>query len=197
MQDYDARTVDSLVPLQTPFAAPQRIVIPFDADGASDTSRQTMLDVNWVLPEITDPTLQLALNTLSYAMIGTQASPLRKTLMDSGLGEDVTGGLSSGLRQGIFSIGMKGISLTDVDKLETLILGSLERLAEDGIDAEMLEAAVNSLEFSLRENNTGSYPRGLALLMRALTKLDIRPGPAGIIEICCSLGRSQAPLWRR
>ena len=32
----------------------------------------------------------------------------------------------------------------------------------------MVEAAVNTIEFSLRENNTGSYPRGLALLLNAL-----------------------------
>ncbi len=168
LTEYNACTVDSLVPLQKPFAAPRRIEVPFDADGTSDTSRKAMLDVNWVLPEITDPTLQLALSALSYAMIGTQASPLRTVLMDSGLGEDVTGGLSLGLRQPIFSAGMKGISLADIDTLEALIFKTLERLAEDGIDAEMLEAAVNSIEFSLRENNTGSYPRGLSMLMRAL-----------------------------
>ena len=32
----------------------------------------------------------------------------------------------------------------------------------------MIEAALNTIEFSLRENNTGSYPRGLSLFMRSL-----------------------------
>ena len=40
---------------------------------------------------------------------------------------------------------------------------------ENGIDAEDIEAAVNSVEFSLRENNTGSYPRGLSLMFQALS----------------------------
>ena len=40
---------------------------------------------------------------------------------------------------------------------------------ENGIDARDIEAAVNSVEFSLRENNTGSYPRGLSLMFQALS----------------------------
>jgi Zn-dependent M16 (insulinase) family peptidase len=76
------------------------------------TSRKkAWCDVNWALPELTDPSLLLALSVLSYAMIGTQASPLRKALVDSGLGEDVTGGgFGAGLRQPTFSVGMKGIA---------------------------------------------------------------------------------------
>ena len=45
-------------------------------------------------------------------------------------------------------------------KVEALIIDTLEQLAADGIDPDMVEAALNSIEFSLRENNTGSFPRG-------------------------------------
>jgi Zn-dependent M16 (insulinase) family peptidase len=41
-------------------------------------------------------------------------------------------------------------------------------LAERGFEPDMVEAALNSIEFSLRENNTGSFPRGLSLFMRTL-----------------------------
>ena len=41
--------------------------------------------------------------------VGTSAAPLRKALMDSGLGEAlVGGGLQGDLRQPVFSIGLKG-----------------------------------------------------------------------------------------
>ncbi|MFN3334038.1 MAG: peptidase M16, partial [Caldilinea sp.] len=67
-----------------------------------------------------------------------------------------------------FSVTMKGIASADAGKVEALILETLEKLANDGIEPEMIEAALNSIEFSLRENNTGSFPRGLSLFMRAL-----------------------------
>jgi Zn-dependent M16 (insulinase) family peptidase len=128
-----------------------------------------MIDINWALPEAVDTELVWGLNVLSYALVGTQASPLRKALIDSGLGEDLTGsGLSTSLRQMTFSVGMKGIRQDDAAKVETVVYDTLRELAAAGFEPDMVEAAVNSIEFSLRENNTGSYPRGLGLMMRTL-----------------------------
>ena len=45
---------------------------------------------------------------------------------------------------------------------------TLKRLADEGIDKETIEAAVNSMEFALRENNTGAFPRGIALMFRSM-----------------------------
>ncbi|MBW7881646.1 MAG: insulinase family protein, partial [Caldilineaceae bacterium] len=166
--EYMAQPANGVVAVHPPFPAPRQTNVYFGADANTDLSRKAMMEVSWALPEITDPTLQMALGVLSYAIIGTQASPLRKSLVDSGLGDDVMGGMSTYLRQPTFSAGMKGIAAEDAPKIEALILATLEQLATDGIESEMIEAALNSIEFSLRENNTGSFPRGLSLYVRAL-----------------------------
>jgi presequence protease len=36
-------------------------------------------------------------------------------------------------------------------------------------ELQQIEAAINSIEFSLRENNTGRFPRGLSLMLRSVT----------------------------
>ena len=66
-------------------------------------------------------------------------------------------------------MGLKGVApgTGDAEKVEALILGELARLAEVGFEQSAIEAAVNTTEFSLRENNTGSFPRGLSLMLRA------------------------------
>ncbi|MCA9920468.1 MAG: insulinase family protein, partial [Anaerolineales bacterium] len=121
-------------------------------------------------PETTDTTLTLSLSILSYILVSTPASPLRKALIDSGLGEDtVGGGLEGQLRQMMFSTGLKGVPLDKADDVEALILSTLESLVEDGIEPDMIEAALNTFEFRLRENNTGSFPRGISLMLRSLS----------------------------
>jgi len=45
---------------------------------------------------------------------------------------------------------------------------TLSSLAQNGIDTKTVEAALNTIEFRLRENNTGSFPRGLLLMLRSL-----------------------------
>jgi len=52
--------------------------------------------------------------------------------------------------------------------VEALILTQLERLEKEGFTSTAIEAAMNTTEFSLRENNTGSFPRGLSLMLRAM-----------------------------
>lgn len=49
-----------------------------------------------------------------------------------------------------------------------MIVSELERLAKEGFSESAIEAAMNTMEFELRENNTGRFPRGLSLMLRAL-----------------------------
>ncbi len=168
LKDFEAREVDSAIGLQPRFETPLHLTHPYDAS-EDEGQNKGMVTVNWMLAENTDPETTMGLQMLSYILIGTPASPLRKALIDSGLGEDLTGGgLDSNIRQMAFSTGLKGIAPQDAEQVETLILNTLGTLADEGIESDMVEAAVNTIEFRLRENNTGSFPRGLFLLLRAL-----------------------------
>ena len=160
--------MESSVGLHEPFAQPQRFVKPYSVDKET-ADPKSYIELNWALPELTDHNEIMALSVLSYAMVSTQASPLRKILTDSGLGDDlVGGGLSGWGRQMTFSVGMKGVQAENTDKVEALILETMGQLAEEGFEEEMIESALNTIEFRLRENNTGSFPRGIAVLMRAI-----------------------------
>ncbi|MCP4420785.1 MAG: peptidase M16 [Chloroflexi bacterium] len=167
---FEAVDVDTAVSSHAPFAKPQRFTFPYSVEANGDNSKKHYVTLNWVLPPIdNDRVLQLALTILSVTLQGRAGSPLRKMLVDSGLGEDVIGGgFSNRMRQPTFSVGMKGVMAEDIDKVEELTLATLTQLAEDGFDSEAVEAAVNSIEFSLRENNTGSFPRGLSMMMGAM-----------------------------
>lgn len=161
------------VPLQPAFDATRRFVYGYDAgaeeEESAEPAQRSYLTVNWLMNEVTDLETTLALDVLSHILISTQASPLRKALLDSGLGEGVIGGgYDASYRQAMFSAGLKNIAAEESDQVEQLILETLARLVQDGIDRDMIAAALNTLEFRLREANTGSFPRGLMYLLAAL-----------------------------
>ncbi|MDY7001685.1 MAG: insulinase family protein, partial [Thermodesulfobacteriota bacterium] len=166
LREFKPLSVDSEVALQKYFSKPIRVEKPF----AAGAGAKAMFTVNWLLPQTLDRETVFACGLLEHILIGLPSSPLRRKLMESGLGEDLAGvGLETELRQMFFSTGLKGLDLGDVDKARALIFKVLEGLAENGPHPHMVEAAVNSMEFSLRENNTGRFPRGLSLMLRALT----------------------------
>ena len=170
LQAFEPISVDSEVKIQMPFDQPKKMVRPYMVDEGDDSKAKGMITVNWLLDETTRVDANFSLRVLEYILLGMPASPLRKALIDSGLGEDVTGGgLETELRQMCFSTGLKGIETKNAGKIEALILDTLKTLKVSGIDPHTVEAALNTIEFRLRENNTGSFPRGLSLMLRSLT----------------------------
>lgn len=167
LQGYAARPVDSAVPLQPRRDVPRQIEAPY---AASEGEKRALFTVNWLLGERGDVRQALLMEMLEHILEGLPGSPLRKALIGSGLGEDTTGcGLETDLRQMYYSTGLKGVAPGDVQRAELLIFDVLARLAEEGIDPAAVEAAVNSVEFAYRENNSGRFPRGLAAMIQALS----------------------------
>ncbi|XVF45162.1 hypothetical protein PTKIN_Ptkin02bG0182900 [Pterospermum kingtungense] len=171
---FDASTArhESKVEPQTLFSEPVRIVEKYPAGEGGDLKKKHMVCLNWLLSEKPlDLQTELTLGFLDHLMLGTPASPLRKVLLESGLGDSIIGGgVEDELLQPQFSIGLKGVSEDDIPKVEELIMSSLRNLVEGGFDTEAVEASMNTIEFSLRENNTGSFPRGLSLMLRSIGK---------------------------
>lgn len=157
------------VGIQPRWSAPRSLHETYAASEAEVGKKTAMVSVNWMLDEVSDPELALSLNVLESVLVGTPAAPLRKAMIDSGLGEGLTGsGLADGIRQPYFTFGLKGIEDDAGEKVEQLIISTLEQLSAEGIDPKTIEAAMNSTEFALRENNTGSFPRGIALMFRSM-----------------------------
>ncbi|MFC1892035.1 insulinase family protein, partial [Thermodesulfobacteriota bacterium] len=167
LEEFDRLEVDSAISLQKPFTRPMRVIRSYNA---GDEDNKGMLTLNWMFESAFDSTMTFAVYALEYILLGMPGSPLRKALIESGLGEDLAGsGLGSEMRQLYFSTGLKGVDLEESDRIQNLIIQKLTILSREGIDPHTVDAAMNRLEFSLRENNTGSYPRGLLLMLSALT----------------------------
>jgi len=164
---FAAAPVDSHIPLQPRIDTPRFIQ---HAYAAGDGETRAMCTVNWLLCESVETEEALALEMLEHILLGLPGSPLRRALIESGFGEDVAGvGLETDLQQLYFSVGLKGISAESCAAVESCIFTTLAGLVEGGIDSAATEAAVNSVEFALRENNSGRFPRGLAAMVRCLS----------------------------
>ena len=150
--------------LQAPFDAPKRIDATYPAGGDG----KAFATVSWALPEPGDPAEEIALDILAHALTGAPGSPLRRALLDSGLGEGFAGGMATYLRQPTFSAGLRGVDPKDADKVIALVLETLERLADEALSEGDVTAARNTVEFRLREMDVYGGQRGVALAAGAL-----------------------------
>mmetsp|Transcript_1428 Transcript_1428/g.4167 ORF Transcript_1428/g.4167 Transcript_1428/m.4167 type:complete len:1068 (-) Transcript_1428:311-3514(-) len=164
----------SRIETQAKFATPRRVVerFPASADEAAPGAPSHMVMLNWLLNEKPlSPVDELALTVLDELLMGTRTATLYKAMAESGFGAAVVGGgVSDELKQATFSVGLKGVAKEDVPKVEALALETLAAAAKDGFEADAVEAAVNTLEFQLREMNTGGFPKGLAFMLSMLPR---------------------------
>jgi hypothetical protein len=152
------------------FAKPVRETRTYPA--GADQEATNMFTMNWLINDRPLSTTEdLTLAVLDHLLMGTTSSILRKTLMESGLGEAITGGgLSDELLQATYSVGLKGVKKDNVAKAEQLVLDTFTKVVQEGFSADDIDASLNTIEFQLREFNTGSFPRYLSFMLAANSK---------------------------
>ena len=175
LAEFSKRDPIGPVPDVEPFAAPRRLEVPKAAPPVDpDRAGQTL--VAWATRRLAgDADTAATFALLNQVLLGHNAAPLRKRLVDSGLGTapaDLSG--YTGIhRQATFSAGLKGCAPADADRIEDLVLTSLEEIARQGIDRSTIEGALDRFEFSVRERD-GNYSLGLTMrpVRAALDGLD-------------------------
>jgi Zn-dependent M16 (insulinase) family peptidase len=155
------------VPSQPRWRQPRQATYYYPLDKHQDLSRKCQACVAWLTCDITHSYEILVLTLLGEILLGNSASPLRKALMDSGLGSSLSdgSGFDADCRDAFFSCGLKDITESSVEKIHALIFDTLTDLVKTGIDKELIESAIHQLEFHRKEVTNTPYPYGLKLLM--------------------------------
>lgn len=156
------------VPNEALWTEPRVANYYYALDEKEDSSKKSQVSVGWLTADITDSFEVLVLALLNHVLIGNAASPLRKALTDSKLGSslcDATG-FDADNRDTMFACGLKGVDEKDAGKIESIIFKTLEDLAENGIDPELIETAIHQIEFRQKEVTNSPYPYGIKCLLR-------------------------------
>jgi presequence protease len=165
----ERREPDSAVGAPAPWPEPRLVTHTFPVKGSDPTARRSSIVLNWRLDEAVDGLAVAAWEVLEELLLGNAGSPLRKALVESRLGEDLSpaSGLDSELRWLVFTAGLRGTEPERRGAVEELVDGTLRRLAE-GIPRESLDAALNRVEFRNREIRRSGGPPALELMRRSL-----------------------------
>lgn len=163
---FGKTSIHSSIASQKRISEPRVVRGTYPLGKEESPERKTMVNVAWMLSENTDYETSLMLEIISTLLVGSAASPLRKALIDSGLGEDLTPvtGIEGDLKQLMFCAGLRNADSADAEKIEKLILESLEKIVEEGYETELIEGVLHQVEFHGKEIVRGSYPYGISLM---------------------------------
>lgn len=167
LSHFDAIEVDTEVTLQAPFNEGKIVTYPYSIGSDESIDNRTLHALAYVLPAVT-PEQSLAFEVLTHALLTSPAAPLKQVLVKAGIGSDVSGYYLDSIRQPMWAVHASGSNMDKQMELQSIVEATLTKLCEEGIDKELLEASLNSIEFALRENDFGGRPIGLAYVIRMM-----------------------------
>ncbi|MEC8861003.1 MAG: insulinase family protein [Pseudomonadota bacterium] len=173
------------------YLAPIRVQESYAVDAEEGTSDKTHVVTAWLLGKSTNLIELFRAQLLSSVLLDNSASPLMSALETSELGQSPSPlcGLEDSNREMSFICGLEGCSEDATRDVESLIVETLERLAETGVDSEQVDAALHQLELHQREISGDSWPYGLQLMMSALSTAVHRGDPIQVLDIETALTR--------
>ncbi len=126
------------------------------------------LSYNFVVSNVEDRKLMLAMSLLEYVLLDTPASILKKALIKEGIGDEVYGAFQTHLKQPIFSIVAKNVKSNKKDRFYELVNEVLTDTIKNGIPKNLLKVALQVKEFELREGDASGYSKGLFYSLAAM-----------------------------
>ena len=147
--------------LQAP-VAPAPVVVPM-----ATAPENACAAVGFVIGRAAERERIVAADILMDAIMGANESPLKRALLDAGIADDAIGYVADSVAQPFAVVSLRGARPGAADALRAIVAAEARRLAEGGLDRELVRAALSHAEFVMRERNFG-YPDGVVLAMSAM-----------------------------
>jgi len=147
---------------------PRLLIDSYPINQEEDDGEKCLVTECWLTASITNEIDILALSLLEEILLGHGAAPLRKALLESGLGKSLTNlsGFESDLRDTWFAIGLEGVKEDRFEDFSSFINEFFLEIFNKGVKNEEIESALHRMEIGTREISGGHYPYGLDLLFR-------------------------------
>lgn len=155
------------LPLQKRLSSPIRAIDAYPLHAGENPVGKAKISFSWLTTSIIHQREVLALCLLETYLMETDASPLKKALLQSKLAQEIDSALDVEMSEVPFSIICSGCKVEDEGRLKQCLLSNLDKIASAPLEPKLVEAAFHQLEFERTEITGAGGPFGLHLFMRA------------------------------
>ena len=160
--NYDKISIDSKINEQTDFTnIEKRVEKDYSVNSNENIDNKYLLSLNYSVGNVLDVKLGLIFGILCKILFDSDSSYLKKALLDAKIADEVVLDYNNGILQPVFSIVAKNAKKDKIELFKEVVISTFKQIVKDGIDKDIIKAAINNFEFELKEADTGTYPKGL------------------------------------
>lgn len=135
--------------------------------GEDQLASGALFGLAWYVCDLKDRRAIWLMALLDELLLGSDAAPLKRHLIDRGLCKQVQSLLDGEIPQVPYALLLKGCSAVDPKVLEAAVLQILEEIKVRGFSPEQIEGALHRLELQHLEIESHQNPYGLSLFWRS------------------------------
>lgn len=152
LRRYQRKAPATVVQLQPRWTAPRRVEKGYPVGATENVTGRTFMTLNWLTGSGVSPDRLVDWGVLEHLLIGDDAAPLKKALIDSQLGADLfCSGAGAQAAESTFHVGLKGSETDRAERFEALVLDTLKTIAATPFAAARVEAAFQQLAYEQLE----------------------------------------------
>lgn len=159
LSHFEAKSIESEITIQKPFKEVNYVQEYYGISSSDSEEKKTFLSMNFVTGNGKDPEAYMLGEVLKEVLVNSAAGPIKKALLDAGIGEDILCQFGGGLELEM-SIIAKNAEAEQEEAFVSIIQNTIKELIENGIDKELLESSINIAEYDMREA-TGFATKGI------------------------------------
>lgn len=151
-----------------PLREQEPVVCAYERVEMTTAPENAQVGLAFVLGNALDRKRTIAADILFEALLDSNESPVKKAILEAGLGGNVTSFTNDEGLQPYEMIILQGAHEGVAQKLRDVVLAECGRLAEEGVPRDRLEAIISSNEYDLRQREYG-VADGVALACSSLS----------------------------
>lgn len=140
----------------------------YSITAGDDPEGKDYLALGWHVAKPNDVLDMYGLEVVEEILFGNNQSPLKKALLDADIGGDIVGGVADFGYPTAFMITAKYSDAAKMTRFKQIVQETLQQLITEGIDAELIDAALNKIAFQTKEAAISEdSPRGVIYAINA------------------------------
>lgn len=154
LQEFDRIEIPSHIENVEAFKSMVEKASQYSISEDEEEKNKAFLALSFAFEETSSAKAYLTNEILYNMIIESSASPIKEALLKAGIGECIITIDEMNMdptKQMLFPIVVKNADSSMKDKFKEIVLRTLKELVKNGIDENQLQAAINTVEFNLRE----------------------------------------------
>lgn len=173
LMNFDRIDIPSHIEDAKPFEDMMEKTAYYSISEDEEENNKTYMALSFACEETKNSDTYLPMKILNNMLVDSSSSPIRKALLDAGIGENMLTYNELGVgfvKRTIFNIAVNNTNEEKKEEFKKIVFDTLKSLVKNGIDRKLIEASINFIEFELREADFwGSANKGMVY---SLTVMD-------------------------